>query len=253
MAPLSKRDVSQTSQLGRYRRDAAFGSRVGLYNWEVADNQSADSSGVPLTPAAKRNRMALIKAAQDVLAEIGPEATVEQFVALAQVSPTTIYNHFYNKEALFKEALAQAWREWIDWAHGGVAADESLEVAVDVCRRLFRIGKTHPEFARLISKALVNPGFIIEAVKEDAMPAAKQFARLGQINKAEFDKRIRLFSYCVAGILSGVHATNELSPSDADASLGIALGILGVSPARAKSMVSRQLEKWPTNSIVSSN
>jgi AcrR family transcriptional regulator len=219
----------------------------------MADKQALKDPGAGLTPAAKRNRLALIKAAQDVLAEIGPDATVEQFVAYAQVSPTTIYNHFYNKEALFKEALAQAWREWIDWAHGGVPADESLEVAVDVCRRLFRIGKTHPEFARLISKALVNPGFIIEAVKEDAMPAAKQFARLGQINKAEFDKRIRLFSFCVAGILSGVHTTNELSPSDADASLGIALGILGVSPAKAKSIVSRPLEKWPANSTVSSN
>jgi len=214
---------------------------------------SLEETGASLSPAAARNRLALIKAAQDVLAEIGPEATVEQFVACAQVSPTTIYNHFYNKEALFKEALAEAWREWIDWAHGGLPADESLEVAVDVCRRLFRTGKTHPEFARLLSKALVHPGFIIEAVKEDSMPAAKQFARLGQISKAEFDKRIRLFSYCVTGILSSVHTTNELSPSDADASLGIALGILGVSPAKAKSMVSRQLEKWPANSTVSSN
>ena len=216
----------------------------------MADKQALKDPGAGLTPAAKRNRLALIKAAQDVLAEIGPDATVEQFVAYAQVSPTTIYNHFYNKEALFKEALAQAWREWIDWAHGGVPADESLEVAVDVCRRLFRIGKTHPEFARLISKALVNPGFIIEAVKEDAMPAAKQFARLGQINKAEFDKRIRLFSYCVTGILGGVHTTNEISPSDADASLAIALGILGVSPAKAKSMVARTLEKWPSTDSV---
>jgi AcrR family transcriptional regulator len=212
----------------------------------MANKQSLKDLGPGLTPAAKRNRLALIKSAQAVLAEIGPDATVEQFVARAQVSPTTIYNHFYNKEALFKEALAEAWREWIDWAHGGVPADESLEVAVDVCRRLFRIGKTHPEFARLISKALVNPGFIIEAVKEDSMPAAKQFARLGQINKAEFDKRIRLFSYCVTGILGGVHTTNELSPSDADASLAIALGILGVSPAKAKSMVARTLEKWPS-------
>jgi AcrR family transcriptional regulator len=214
----------------------------------MANKQSLKDPSPGLTPAAKRNRLALIKAAQDVLAEIGPEATVEQFVARAQVSPTTIYNHFYNKDALFKEALAEAWREWIDWAHGGIPADESLEVAVDVCRRLFRIGKTHPEFARLISKALVNPEFIIEAVKEDAMPAAKQFARLGQINKAEFDKRIRLFSYCVAGILSSVHTTNELSASDADSSLGIALAILGVSPAKAKSMVARPLEKWSTTS-----
>jgi AcrR family transcriptional regulator len=214
----------------------------------MANKPSLEKPSDSLSPAAARNRLALIKSAQEVLADIGPDATVEQFVAYSKVSPTTIYNHFYNKEALFKEALAQAWREWIDWAHGGIPADESLEVAVDVCRRLFRIGKTHPEFARLISKALVNPGFIIEAVKEDALPAAKRFARLGQINKAEFDKRIRLFSYCVAGILSSVHTTNELSASDADASLGIALAILGVSPAKAKSMVARPLEKWPTTS-----
>jgi AcrR family transcriptional regulator len=210
----------------------------------MANKSSLEKPSDSLSPAAARNRLALIKSAQEVLAEIGPDATVEQFVAYAKVSPTTIYNHFYNKEALFKEALAQAWREWIDWAHGGVPADESLEVAIDVCRRLFRVAKTHPEFSRLISKALVNPAFIIDAVQEDALPAAKRFARLGQINKAEFDKRIRLFSYCVTGILSSVHTTNELSPSEADASLVIALGILGVSPAKAKSIISRPLEKW---------
>jgi AcrR family transcriptional regulator len=210
----------------------------------MANKQSLKDPGPGLTPAAKRNRLALIKSAQEVLAEIGPDATVEQFVAYAQVSPTTIYNHFYNKDALFKEALALAWQKWIDWAHGGVPADESLEVAVDVCRRLFRIGKTHPEFARLISKALVNPSFIIEAVQADAMPAVKRFARLGQISKGELDKRMRMFGYCVTGILNGVHTTNELSAVDADASLGIALAILGVSPAKAKSIVSRPLEKW---------
>jgi AcrR family transcriptional regulator len=210
----------------------------------MANKSSLEKPSDSLSPAAARNRLALIKSAQEVLGEIGPDATVEQFVAYAKVSPTTIYNHFYNKEALFKEALAQAWREWIDWAHGGVPADESLEVAIDVCRRLFRVAKTHPEFSRLISKALINPAFIIDAVQEDALPAAKRFARLGQINKAEFDKRIRLFSYCVTGILSSVHTTNELSPSEADASLVIALGILGVSTAKAKSIISRPLEKW---------
>lgn len=212
----------------------------------MADKLSLKDPGPALSAAAKRNRLALIKSAQEVLAEIGPDATVEQFVAYAQVSPTTIYNHFYNKEALFKEALAEAWREWIDWAHRGIAADESLEVAMDVCRRLFRVTKTHPEFARLISKSLANPGFIIEAVQADAMPAVKRFARLGQISKGELDKRIRIFGYCVTGILHGVHTTNELSPLDADASLGIALAILGVSPAKAKSIVARPLEKWPS-------
>ena len=118
----------------------------------MALKQALDSNGRKLLSASQRNRLALIKSAQEVLADIGPEATVEQFVAHAGVSSTTIYNHFYNKETLFKEALAEAWREWIDWAHGGIPADENFETMIDVCRKLFRAAKTHPEFSRVISK-----------------------------------------------------------------------------------------------------
>jgi AcrR family transcriptional regulator len=210
----------------------------------VAGKQTLNSNGGQLLSASQRNRQALIKSAQEVLAEIGPEATVEQFVGHAGVSSTTIYNHFYNKETLFKEALAQAWREWIDWAHGGVPTDENFETMIDVCRKLFRAGKTHPEFSRLISKSLSYPGFAIEAVQSDALPALKKVARLGGLTKSDFDKRTRLFSYCIAGILHGVHTTNELSPADADVSLGIALGIWNISPERAKRIVSRPLSTF---------
>jgi AcrR family transcriptional regulator len=210
----------------------------------MADRKTPGNPEGQVSSATKRNRLALIKSAQEVLAEIGPDATVEQFVAHAGVSPTTIYNHFYNKEALFKEALAQAWKEWIDWAHGGIPADESFETMIDVCRKLFRVAKTHPEFSRLISKSLVNPGFVIEAVQADALPSLKRVARLGKLNRAEFDKRTRMFSYCIAGILHGVHTTNELSPADADVSLGIALAIWNVSPENAKAIVSRPLSTF---------
>ena len=47
-----------------------------------------------------RNRAALIKHAQEVLAEVGPSATIEQLASHAQVSPTTIYKYFANKEVL---------------------------------------------------------------------------------------------------------------------------------------------------------
>ena len=210
----------------------------------MADKQAPGNPEGQVSSATKRNRLALIKSAQEVLAEIGPDATVEQFVAHAGVSPTTIYNHFYNKEALFKEALAQAWQEWIDWAHGGTPPDESFETMIDVCRKLFRVAKTHPDFSRLISKSLVKPGFVIEAVQADALPSLKKVARFGNLNRAEFDKRTRMFSYCIAGILHGVHTTNELSPADADVSLGIALAIWNVSPETANSIVSRPLSTF---------
>jgi AcrR family transcriptional regulator len=210
----------------------------------VAGKPVLDNKGGQRLSASERNRLALIKSAQEVLADIGPEATVEQFVAHAGVSSTTIYNHFYNKETLFKEALAEAWREWIDWAHGGIPADENFETMIDVCRKLFRAAKTHPEFSRLISKSLAYPGFTIAAVQADGLPALKKVARLGGLNRSEFDKRTRLFSYCIAGILHGVHTTNELSPADADVSLGIALAIWNVSPENAKAIVSRPLSAF---------
>jgi len=77
------------------------------------NSQSAENSVVRLSAATTRNRAALIRSAQHVLAEIGPDATVEQFVAHAEVSPTTIYNHFGSKEAMFSQALAQIFREWL--------------------------------------------------------------------------------------------------------------------------------------------
>jgi AcrR family transcriptional regulator len=48
-----------------------------------------------------------------VLADFGVEATVEQLVAQAHVSPATIYNYFGSKEALLTEALSQMGQDWL--------------------------------------------------------------------------------------------------------------------------------------------
>ena len=80
-----------------------------------------------------RNRAALIKAAQEVLAEIGPSATIEQLAAHAQVSPTTIYKYFASKELLFSEAISEMYQEWIIWAYNGAPPGGSLETTLDIC------------------------------------------------------------------------------------------------------------------------
>lgn len=200
-----------------------------------------DNADVHLSAATTRNRAALIRAAQQVLAEIGPDATVEQFVAHAQVSPTTIYNHFGNKETMFSLALAQIWRDWVEWAYNGVPAGESLESMIDVCRKLFRVEETHPQFGQILAKTVVSPAFVINAVQAGGLPAMEAVARRGQVSKAEFDKRLRLFTYCLAGILHGVYSTRELSPEDADASLEIALAIWGLSPEAARAVFHRAM------------
>jgi AcrR family transcriptional regulator len=203
---------------------------------------STECPGVRLSAATTRNRAALIRAAQQVLAEFGPDATVEQFVALAEVSPTTIYNHFGSKEAMFSQALAQIFREWLEWAHDGIPADESLEVMIDVCRKLFRVQQSHPLLGQILGKTLDTPSFVIEALIADSLPAIEGVARLGQVSTAEFEKRTRLFAYCISGILHGVYTTQEMTAKDADASLEIALAIWGLSPEAARAVTSRPLD-----------
>jgi hypothetical protein len=48
--------------------------------------------------------------------------------------------------------------------------------------------------------------------------------------------------YCYAGIAHGVFSTKELSPSDADAVLEIALAIWNVRPEAARALTSRPLD-----------
>ncbi len=76
----------------------------------------------------------------------------------------------------------------------------------------------------------------------DAGPAAEAMARRGHVSNVEFDKRVHLFDFCVAGILHGVHTTRELSPADADVSLEIALAIWSLSPDAARAVTSHPLE-----------
>jgi len=205
-------------------------------------SQSHDKDGEVLSAATTRNRAALIRSAQQVLAEIGPDATVEQFVAHAQVSPTTIYNHFGSKDALFAQALAQLWRDWLDWAHSDGPPDGSLEEMIDVCRKLFRAGETHPKFSKILGNMLHNPTFVIDSLRSDALPAFEHVASSGNLTQIEFENRTRLFMYCYAGIAHGVFSTKELSPSDADAAFEIALAIWNVSPEVAKALTSRPLD-----------
>ena len=208
----------------------------------VANPTSTEPPAVRLSAATTRNRAALIRSAQHVLAEIGPDATVEQFVARAQVSPTTIYNHFGSKEVMFAEALSHIWQEWVVWAYNGTPAGESFGAMIDVCRKLFRVEQTHPEFSQILGNALTNPIFVIDAIRTSAMPVAEGLASRGELPIKEFGKRAHIFSYAVAGILHGVHTTHELSPSEADDSLEIALAIWELGPGAATAIMSRPLD-----------
>jgi hypothetical protein len=88
---------------------------------------------------------------------------------------------------------------------------------------------------------------VITANKNAAEAVFKNHAELGVLNKEDFDKRFIIWSYAYAGILTSVHVTEELSPTQAEESLGLALSIWGLSEAKAKKLISRPLVFAPVN------
>lgn len=185
-----------------------------------------------------RSRAALIESALQVLAEIGPNATIEQLVDQAQVSPNTIYNHFESKEKLFSEALDQIWQEWLIWAYEGKPVGESFQAMITVYRKLFLVGETHPLLSSILKNNLGSPDFLIQAVQGKSLEDLKKVVVQGHLSEDAFEQRVLLWTYCLVGILHGVHVNKTLSPSQADEALEIALSIWNLSPAKAKKLVS---------------
>ena len=188
-----------------------------------------------------RNRAALIKDAQEVLAEIGPSATIEQLSAHAQVSPTTIYKYFSNKEALFTEAFSQMWEEWIQWSNETKSHGEPLETVLDAGRKLFRIKQHDPMLAQVLHNVLQDPEFAINAVQGEGSKAFTALAKMGAIKSEDLEERLILWQYIYAGICISLYVTERISPEEADVAFGIGLSVWGITEAKAKKIISRPL------------
>jgi len=204
-------------------------------------NQADNGSGNRQSAYIARNRIALIKSAQDVLAEVGLHATIEQLATSANVSPTTIYKYSESKEALLSEALADAWHEFMTWAHGDEIPGSSFQGMIDVFRKLLRAKQSHPQFARILKNTLSDSSFVIDAVRPLAMATLQKAATKENIAVDQFEDRVYLWGYTLAGIMNGVFVTEALSPEKADDSLAISLQILDFSKAKAKKLVSHPL------------
>ena len=188
-----------------------------------------------------RNRAALIKVAQVVLAEIGPSATIEQLANHAQVSPTTIYKYYDNKDLLFAEAFSQLWEEWINWSNETKSPGEPLEMVIDTGRKFFRVHLHDPILARVLHNVLKDPQFAINAVQGESVKVFRSLAKMGAVKSEEFEERMILWNYIYAGICISLYQAESISPEGADVAFGIGLSVWGISEAKAKKIISRPL------------
>ena len=189
-----------------------------------------------------RNRARLIKDAQEVLAEIGPSATIEQIASHAEVSPTTVYKYFENKDQLFIEALAEAWVGFLIWSSQINTPGDRFERTLDIGRRVFWARQTHPLFAQMLHNSLNQMSeIILLSDKGEGKKAFRAIAASGELKEDDFDERYVLWTSLYVGLLKSVFVTEELSPEEANVAYGIGLSVWGVSEAKAKKIVSRPL------------
>jgi len=221
---------------------------LGFYSWGMAaKKQTAKATGGRQAAYTARNRAALIRAGQEVLAVIGPQATIEQLVEYAQVSPTTIYKYFENKEVLFGEAFNQSWEEWIEWSNLVRLPGERLEMVLDTGRKLFWVKKHNPLFAKILHNTLRDRTLAMKAVNDEGKRVFKELAKGGAISNVHFEERWALWSNILAGLFVSVYVTEDLSPSQAEVAFGIGLSVWGISEASALNIISRPLEFGPTS------
>jgi len=188
-----------------------------------------------------RNRAGLIKHAQEVLAEVGPSATIEQLSAHAQVSPTTIYKYFNNKEVLFAEALNELWEEWLNWSGQTRTPGEPLENVLDAGRKLFRIKQHDPILAQVLHNSVKDPQFAMRALQGEGDKVFITLAKMGAIKSEDLEERLILWKNIFTGICISLYGNEEISPEEADVALGIGLSVWGISEAKAKKIISRPL------------
>jgi AcrR family transcriptional regulator len=208
----------------------------------AAKRQVAPATGNRQAAYSARNRARLIKDAQMVLAEIGPTATIEQIAAHAEVSPTTIYKYFENKDQLFLEAISEAWEGFIFWANSTMTPGDMLEMSLDIGRKQFWARKSHPLYANILHNCLNQmPDFLLQSDKGEGKKVFKALAANGDIKQEDFEKRWVIWTNIYTGLLRSVFVTEELSPSEAEVAFGIGLTIWGINEAKAKKLISRPL------------
>ena len=129
----------------------------------------------------------------------------------------------------------------MSWAHGDEIPGSSFQGMLNVFRKLFRAKQSHPQFARILKNSLSDSSFVLDAVRPMALIVIRKAASIEAIAEDLFEERVRLWGYSLAGILSDVFITEDLSPEKADESLAISLQILDFSKAKAKKSVSQPL------------
>ena len=191
-----------------------------------------------------RNRASLLRSTQEVLAEVGPEASIDQFAEAAEIAVSTIYKHFENKEALVEAAFVEAFHDWEEWADQILPeTKDPMENLIMPMRLFLRLKKTHPLYAAMSARNVANLPKYFHGTEEGMIEPIGELMKAKIIDIDSPAIRIRSISACVLAGLTDQLLNPSAKESDADATVEVILSILGISPAKAKKLAHGPMPK----------
>lgn len=194
-------------------------------------------------PRRARTRAALVRAAQDLLAEDRTAVSVLEITQAAGVGQGTFYNHFETKEELFDAAVDDVLE-----AHGALMdqVTEGIDDPAEVFARAFRLtGRLH----RLLpgaSQVLVRHGHAILLSEEGLAPralrdinAARESGRF-TVSDPELALATAAGAILALGVLLHAQPERDAAASADELTAGL-LQMFGMDPEEAWQLCTRPL------------
>ena len=189
-----------------------------------------------------RNREALLRSTQEVLAVKGQAVTIEDIADHAQVAVSTIYKHFSDKEALISATMLWGFGEWMtqvqslgdDWA-------DPLEKLVMPMRHFVRVTSTHPHHAHNMVNFLEITTQFIPVLESELSEHIQELAKAKLLVCDEPDVAARNLQAVLLSTVVNQVTNQKAKVEDADASIRVALRMVGISEAKAQKLTESKI------------
>lgn len=189
-----------------------------------------------------RNREALLRSTQEVLAVKGQAVTIEDIADHAQVAVSTIYKHFSDKDALISATMLWGFAEWMtqvqtlgdDWA-------DPLEKLVMPMRHFVRVKSTHPHHARNMVNFLEITTQFLPVLESELSEHIQELAKAKLLICDEPDVAARNLQAVLLSTVVSQVTNQKAKVEDADASIRVALRMVGISEAKARKLTESKI------------
>jgi AcrR family transcriptional regulator len=195
-----------------------------------------------------RNRLALLKSTQEILAIKGDAVTIEDIAEHAEVAVSTIYKHFKDKNTLIEATLIWGFSNWEEWAWEQMdEVSDPLEQLVKPMRLFVRAHQTHPEHAQSIANFFTIIQKVIPQIQDNLRVHIELLDKVKILDVKDSKTAARNIQAVMTFAVIDQVINPKATIADADKAVQSALSMLGISEAKAKALTHSKLALPATN------